>query len=607
MPARARKSPPKEDVPPSFGGADLLSRPVEEITRLAKRLNKDKAALSEMGPAIRVTVLSSFLTDYLVEMLPLMFARRGLAATITKGQYGAIAPALLDKEGSLFAETPDFLILLPSHRDLAHLPAPGCDVGTAARAVEKEVALWTDLWAHLPCPAVQLSFDPPLLRPQGDQDGLAPGGVVRHVRRVNMELADKAPSLVTLVDCEHLAQRLGQDKWHDPRLYHMCKQPFSFEALPELADSLAAVVSARAGRGRKVLVLDLDNTLWGGVVGDVGLEGLELGPETPEGEAFTAFQEYVAALKQRGVVLAVCSKNTEKMAHLPFREHSGMVLGESDIACFIANFEDKASNLLAIARELNVGLDSLVLADDSPVERAWVREQLPEVLVVDLPEEPAGFPRTLDAAKAFPVGRLTQEDLERAASYQARAQTRAAMSRAGDLEAFLAGLEPQATIEPVGPGSVDRIVQLIAKTNQFKLNPKVFSADEISKRAEHVIALHLRDRLQDYGIVAVAVLEPGDEALAIENWVMSCRLFSRRLEHVMRHLISERARELGAQHLRLVYRESDRNGLLADLLPELGFAPSEESGQEDIWVATSQIPDGMPEHYMKIIRPQQAD
>lgn len=602
MTAKARKSPPKEDVSSLLGGADLLSRPVEEITRLAKRLNKDKAALAASGPAIKVTVLSSFLTDYLAEMLPLMFARRGLAATITVGEYGALVPALLDKKGPLFTDTPDFLILLPSHRDLAHLPAPGCDAKAAREAVEKEVATWTDLWAHLPCPTVQLSFDPPLLRPQGDQEGLAPGGLVRHVRRVNMELSDKVTSQVTLVDCEHLVQRLGQEKWHDPRLYHMCKQPFSFEALPELADSLAAAVSACAGRGRKVLVLDLDNTLWGGVVGDVGLEGLELGPETPEGEAFTAFQQYVAALNRRGVVLAVCSKNSEKMARLPFREHSGMVLDESQIACFVANFEDKASNLVTIAKELNLGLDALVLADDSPVERAWVREQLPQVLVLELPEEPAEFPRAIDAAKAFPSGRLTQEDLERAASYRARAETQTAMGRASDMDAFLAGLEPEVTIEPVGPGSLDRIVQLIAKTNQFKLNPTVFSADEISKRMEHVIALRLRDRLQDYGIVSVAVLDPGDEALAIENWVMSCRVFSRRLEYVMRHLISERARELGAQRLRLVYRGSERNGLLAELLPELGFVSAGESGEEATWDSPADTPDGMPEHHMIIIR-----
>ncbi len=602
MTAKARKSPPKEDVSSQLGGADLLSRPVEEITRIAKRLNKDKAALAAAGPAIKVTVLSSFLTDYLAEMLPLMFARRGLAATITTGEYGALVPALLDKKRPLFTETPDFLIVLPSHRDLAHLPAPGCDAKAAQEAVQKEVATWTDLWAHLPCPTVQLSFDPPLLRPQGDQEGLAPGGLVRHVRRVNMELADKAPPQVTLVDCEHLVQRLGQEKWHDPRLYHMCKQPFSFAALPELADSLAAAVSACAGHGRKVLVLDLDNTLWGGVVGDVGLEGLELGPETPEGEAFTAFQQYVAALNRRGVILAVCSKNSEKMARLPFQEHSGMVLDESHIACFIANFEDKASNLVTIAKELNLGLDAMVLADDSPVERAWVREQLPQVLVLELPEEPAEFPRAIDAAKAFPSGRLTSEDLERAASYQARAETQAAMGRASDMDAFLAGLEPEVTIEPVGPGSLDRIVQLIAKTNQFKLNPTVFSADEISKRPEHVIALRLRDRLQDYGIVSVAVLDPGDEALAIENWVMSCRVFSRRLEYVMRHLISERARELGAERLCLVYRGSDRNGLLAGLLPELGFASGGESGEEATWHGPAEAPEDMSEHHMTIIR-----
>ncbi|MBT4770695.1 MAG: HAD-IIIC family phosphatase, partial [Rhodospirillaceae bacterium] len=580
------------------------SHPAEKITRLAKRFNKSPALLREAGPPLKVAVLSSFLTDYLVEILPLMFARRGFTAEISAGPYGVMAAALLDETSSIHTENFDLLLLLPSYLDLAHLPPTGCTKEEAESCVQKEADFWASLWKRLPGPCVQMSFGPPPLRPLGELDAFAPGGATLHGRRTNMELATRAPASLAFIDSEALAYRLGKERWHAPRLYHMCKQPFSFDAVAHIADCLAAASAGIFGRGRKVLVLDLDNTLWGGVIGDDGMQGIEIGPETEEGEAFSAFQAYILKLRQRGVILAACSKNADSIARQPFREHPAMILTESDFSAFVANFEDKASNLKRIAEELNVGLDSLVLVDDSPVEREWVRTRLPEVMVIDLPDDPAGFASALDDARAFPLIKLTSEDIGRADSYTNRTKTKQAMAATKDMDSFLAGLKPVIKVESVGPGTVERIAQLIAKTNQFKINPRTFTAEEIIARGEHVIALRLTDRLQDYGIVSVAVTKPGEGKLEIENWVMSCRVFSRRLEYVMRQLLAEAAKAEGAERLDLNLVETDRNGLLKDILPQMGFETRDGDGKKDvetIWSSIAQPPSSLPAHHMKIV------
>ena len=576
-----------------------------DLERAAKRLAKDPEALSLAGPKITVHILSSSLSDYLVNHLILMFARRGLAADIRQGDYGVIAGAIFDEANLLHTAPPDLFLILPNFRDLAHCPPLGATPDQEQLAVDAEVEFWCSLWARLPAPAVQLSFDTPALRHLGEIDGFTPGGLTRHVRLVNLALATRLPAALTLVDAEALAQCVGHAHWHDPHVYHLCKQPYAFAALPQVADALSAAAAGLLGKGRKVLVLDLDNTLWGGIIGDDGLDALELGPETPEGEAFTAFQHYVLQLRRRGVVLAVCSKNQDAIAREAFQRHPAMVLKEADIACFVVNFNDKATNIRIIAEQLNVGLDALVFVDDNPVERALVRRELPQVLTVELPENPAHFASALEDSRAFPLAYLTNDDLHRAASYTARASTTKAMASTADMDGFLAGLEARAIVEPIGPGSMDRIMQLLAKTNQFKLNPSTFTATELEAHSATVIALRLIDKLQDYGIVTVAVLTPDQDdvrVLCIRNWVMSCRVFSRRLEFVMFEEILNHARKAQANTIRLTYTVSARNGLVADLLPKLGFVSHE---QHDTFTApvlgVNEV--HTPPHHMEIVRP----
>ncbi|MDB5393966.1 MAG: hypothetical protein JWM91_1472 [Rhodospirillales bacterium] len=573
---------------------DLMSRPFEDLRALSKQLAREWDDVKDKGTPIRLSLLAGFTTDYLTDLLRLMLMRRGLAAEITTAGYGQLVGEVLTNGRSL-ANNPDIVLILPSHRDLRYAPRPGCTRDEADDAVREEAGFWVRLVEQLPAPAIMLSFDQPSERLLGELDGFAPGACGRHARMTNMALFDRLPRSASLIDGEALQARLGR-LWHDPYLYTLCKQPFAMKALPEVADTLAAQVAATLGKSRKVLVLDLDNTVWGGIVGDVGSEKLELGPETPEGEAFDHFQRFAQGLARRGVILALCSKNDQDIAWSAFRSHPAMVLKEEDIAAFVVNFEEKATNIRRIAETLNVGLDSVVFADDNPVERAWVHRQLPEVMVIDLPDNPALYAQAVDAAKPFPVVRLTREDLGRAASYKAVAIAKSASHAADDMDAFLKDLRAQAVIERIDERSIDRIAQLIGKTNQFKMNPFQFSLEELRKGAEGVIAIRLIDRLQDYGIVAVAVTDTEGDTLRVSNWVMSCRVFSRRLEHLMRQLLGERAAEAGARRILLTYVPSAKNGLVPAALAAVGF--SEEG--KNIYVSRAAPPPTMASHYMSV-------
>lgn len=538
----------------------------DELQRIGRRLGKALRSGETATPVRRVVIVSSFLTDMLADGLAGSLLRHDLVCAMQPAPYGALPSALV--AGGI--DPADVTVLLPTHRDFLHAPLAGCSEEEADAAAEREAAFWCGLWDRIEGSVIQLSFDPPAHRALDEGDGYLPGGLLRHARAVNRLMALARPSRVALVDAEALAARVGRD-WHDPRSYALCKQPFANSALGEVAETLAAAIAGQAGKSRKVLVLDLDNTLWGGVIGDVGPEGIVLGSETAEGEAFTSFQRYIKRLADRGVILAVCSKNKVEIAQEVFRQHSGMVLRETDIACFVANFEDKAGNIKAIAQALNVGIDSLVFADDNPVERAWVREQLPEVLVIDMPEEPARYAQAIEAAKAFPMQRLTAEDSARNASYRARAETVARAATSADLDGFLRSLDPVATVEPFSAATRDRITQLIAKTNQFKMNPHTYTVEELSARPDQVIALSFADRNQDYGIVAVAVWALEGDLLRVENWVMSCRTFSRRLENAMLHLLAQAARSAGATAIEIPFTPSAKNGVAADFLAALGM------------------------------------
>jgi FkbH-like protein len=381
---------------------------------------------------------------------------------------------------------------------------------------------------------------------------------------------------VDLVALDDRAARDGLAAWHDVALWHRAKQEISPAAAPLYGDLVARVFAAKQGRSAKCMVLDLDNTLWGGVIGDDGLDGIVLGQGSALGEAFTAFQDYARELSRRGVILAVCSKNDEANALEPFEKHPEMLLRRDDIASFVANWSDKAGNIKAIAAELNIGLDSLVFVDDNPFERALVRQELPMVAVPEVGDDPTDFPAILADAGYFEALTVTDEDRERSGQYQGNRLREALRSSTTDLPSYLRSLDMRLVWRPFDRIGLARTVQLINKTNQFNLTTRRYTEADVQAVMDDVRAfglqLRLLDRFGDNGIIAIIIGKMlNRDDLLIDTWLMSCRVLGRQVEPTTLNLIAAQAKLLGASRLIGEYLPTKKNGMVKDHYARLGF------------------------------------
>lgn len=537
---------------------------------------------------VRVALLASATPEHLLPPLRVAGLRYGLAVTARAGAYGQYRRELFDPSdpANLAGFAPDVLVLSLGQRDFLGAVPLDADAAGADAAVAAAVADLRGLWARgraLGATVVQQSFldtGAPLF---GGLDAVVPGAPARLNARLNAAAADAAAAEGVLwLDIARAAARDGLGLWHDPVRWLQAKMELAPGAAGAWGELAARLVAAARGKSRKCLVLDLDNTLWGGVIGDDGLEGIVIGEGSGAGEAHLALQRHALALKARGVLLAVCSKNEESVALAAFRDHPEMALGRDDFAAFVANWTDKATNLQAIARALNIGLDALVFLDDNPVERDQVRTRLPMVAVPELPADPALYVGTLAAAGYFEAAAFTADDRARAGQYAANAaRTEAAAALAaggGDMDAFLADLAMVAEAGPVAPLTLARATQLINKTNQFNTTTRRRSEAEVAALAADpgavTLTVRLADKFGDNGIVAVALLAPAEEGvLDLETWVMSCRVFGRQLEDETLNLMAAAARAAGAQAIRADFRPTAKNGVIRELFPRLGFAP----------------------------------
>jgi FkbH-like protein len=405
---------------------------------------------------------------------------------------------------------------------------------------------------------------------------------------VNLALQDVAPSFVTIHDIDQLAAAWGRVTWGDERFFHHAKLPCGPEQLVDYAHSLSSLILAQLGVVRKCLVLDLDNTLWGGVIGDDGLGGIRLGQGDPESESFVAFQRYVQALERRGVILAVCSKNTESVAREVFEKHPEMVLRLEDIACFVANWDDKATNLARIANQLNIGLNSLVFVDDNPAERAIIRRLRPDVAGPELPVDPSGYVMALEKHRFFQPLTLSAEDMQRTGYYRADAAREVAESSAEDLDGFLRTLDMSARVGPISPSTLERSVQLIHRSNQFNLTTRRHSAAEVLAMLENDFWLtrtvSLRDRFGDNGLISVLLAKKSGDTLEIDTWLMSCRVLKRGVEQFLLSHIIGVAKRRSLATIRGEYIPTAKNGLVRDHYKNLGFAQTkaDDSGRT-VW------------------------
>jgi FkbH-like protein len=585
--AAARRMREALSARPSYTVFARMQRAVDDIAAHARDMVRDA----------RIAVLGSATTSLLIPLLRALAFRDRIRAEFHEGAFGAFRQEILDPAGPLAAFRPTIALVAPHWRDL-ELPALGD--GEAGAVVTRIVREYRTLWASLAsrgCHVVQQTFD----LPPDDSAGLLATHVSasrrRLIRRLNLALGDELPSGVSLLDTEQIAAQVGLDRWSNVRLWHLARQHPASDALPELAEEQMAHVRAVLGLSRKVLVCDLDNTLWKGVIGEDGPDGIKVGPGSPEGEAFADFQRYIRELRERGVVLAVCSKNNPADAQLPFDSGRGMVLGRDDFAVFAANWDDKATNVRRIAAAIGVGLDSLVVVDDNPFERAWLRSQLPDVAVPELGPSVFTYVRDLDRGRHFPSVAWSPEDRLRADAYRQEQAREAERAGAATLDEFLAGLHMKGTCVPVADANIERVAQLTNKTNQFNLTTRRRTVADVRQLAAcgWTGVFSLRDRYGDYGIIGVMFCLPGPEpdCWSIDTWLMSCRVLRRDVEKFMLDCAVEAARAAGVARLRGRYVRTEKNTQVAELLPGLGFATvarSEAEGDYELRVESVASP-----------------
>ncbi len=542
-----------------------------------------KLPASERGQArrnARIAVLGSYTTSQFVGMLQLAALRRGIEIETYEAGYAQYRQEILDPSSGLYGFEPDFVVMA-MHAGETSMPGTS---DSPEDAVEAELGRWRSLWEVLDSRSnarvIMHNFALPLEAPLGNLTAKLPGARGTMLTRLNARLGEAAGDGVSIVDCERLSAAYGKRRWFDDKYWHAAKQAVSLDALPLLAKNTAAVLAAELGLGGKCLVLDLDNTLWGGVIGEDGLSGIRLGAG-PDGEAFSAFQQYILELRKRGVILAVCSKNNDADAREPFEKHPDMRLKLEDIAMFVANWNPKSENLGLIAESLNIGLDSLVFVDDNPAEREVIRSMLPEVEVVTLPSDPSGYVRALDDSLFFETSSFTAEDGKKTEQYRARARIAELESTSTSLDEFYESLQMKAVIAPFDEMHLPRIVQLMGKTNQFNLTTRRHGMGRVRKfmADENCVPLYLklRDRFTDHGLVGVVIAAMDGSTLDIDTWFMSCRVIGRTAEQAMFARICEDATKLGCEAIRGTYIPSAKNAMVKDHYEKLGFERADEA------------------------------
>jgi len=543
--------------------------------------------------SVRLAVLASATVDHLVPAIRVSGLRRRLLIDVYVGPYGQYRQHLLDVESPLHRLRPQIVLLSLTAREAIAAVPLAATVAEADAAISRSIdelrMLWRKARETFHATVIQQNFlnvAEPLF---GSYDRVVAGAPAQLIARLNERLSRAAAEDgVLLLDIARAAERDGLDAWFDITRWLQAKMEIAPQAAVVYGDLLTRVIAAQRGLSRKCLVLDLDNTLWGGVIGDDGVEGIILGEGSGVGEAHLALQRYAKQLRERGVILAVCSKNDLEVAEAVFRDHPEMVLKRTDIAAFVANWEDKAVNLRRVAEQLNIGLDSLVFVDDNPVERARIRQNLPMVAVPELPDDAALYVRCLADAGYFESVAFTVEDSRRSEEYVANTSREALRESSQSMDEFLRELDMSVTFGPFKQVDLARVVQLIGKTNQFNLTTRRHSFDDVARFVNDGKCLTLQfrviDRFGDNGLVSAMILCPDPQTadlVEIDTWVMSCRVFGRQLEREVMNIAVETAHRMGVRAFRGEYIPTAKNGVVRELYSMLGFTLEQKAASHD--------------------------
>jgi FkbH-like protein len=543
----------------------------------------------------RLALLRSFTLEPAIPLLRAEALARGIDLTVQVGDFNAYPQEILDRDSSLYHFAPDAVILAVQTADLApdlwrdYSDLAPEAVSAAVQRVSNSFSQWIRAFRERSSAALVVhSLEVPARPGAGVLDAQQESSQSAAIHQINQALRQSAGEHrgVYVLDYDRLVARHGRLRWLDERKWLIARMPIAADCLIEMAREWMRFVVPLSGKTAKVLVADLDNTLWGGVIGEDGMTGIKLGPEFP-GAAYQNLQRAMLDLTRRGILLAICSKNNVEDAMEALENHPGMILRPKDFSAVRINWNDKSQNLREIASELNVGTDTLAFLDDNPVELEQVRNALPEVTILDLPGDPLAYAAIVRDCPAFERLTLSSEDQQRTTLYATQRERSQAEQSFQSKEDFFRYLEQEAEVAPVSPATLARVAQLTQKTNQFNLTTRRYSEQQIVDMAArpgwHVLSIKVRDRFGDHGLVGIAITHDEADICEIETFLLSCRVIGRAVETALLSHLTETAKARGCQRLAGQFVPTKKNAPARDFYAQHGFQLLEENHDGSVW------------------------
>ena len=534
----------------------------------------------------KIAVLGGSTTHDIVAILELFLLNNGIRPQFYESEYDKWWEDVMFENPELKSFAPDLIYVHTTYRNLRNLPTVQMSTEEVDAGLDAEFVRFQQVWEKIAadhhCPVIQNNFEFPAYRLLGNADATDPRGCVRYINRLNERFAGYAQAHKDfyLQDIQYLSSCYGLDQWADALYWHMYKYALSLHAIPTLSYNLSNIIKALFGKNKKGLALDLDNTLWGGIIGDDGVENIEIGPETSTGQVYSEFQSYIRKPKDLGVILNVCSKNEEENA-IAGLNHPDSILKPDDFILIKANWDPKSKNLQEIASQLDLLPESFVFVDDNPAEREIIRTQVPGAAVPEIGSA-EDYIRILDHAGYFETTTLSADDAKRNEMYRQNAKRKELEQSFPDYGEYLRSLEMKGTIEGFIPMYYERIAQLSNKSNQFNLTTRRYTRAEIEQVAgsDDYIDLYgkLEDKFGDNGVVSVVIGHREDDTLHLDLWIMSCRVLKRDMEYAMMDTLVEKARALGIRTIRGYYYPTAKNHMVENFYETMGF--SKVSGDE---------------------------
>lgn len=577
----------------------ISSKEIREITdyfALYKIIEQEIKNINAKDAKIaKIAILSSFTINGIKETLFVKCCESGIFPRFYIGGYNQYSQEILNHNSGFNKFNPDLVIIFIDSRsilgELYLLPYKLSDEQRESWCDEKlkEIQLLIEKIKENSSTKILLhNFEIPLYSPLGFLENKQKFGFVESIEMLNFRLKDmfKNDAQVFIFNYEAFCSKIGKQNIINYKMYYLGDMKLDFQYIPALCDEYLSYVKSLMFLTKKCIVLDLDNTLWGGVIGEDGLEGIKL-DSTPEGRPFLEFQQYLLSLFNRGVILAINSQNNLDDALKVFREHPYMILKEEHFAAMQINWDDKISNMKAIAKEINIGLDSLVFIDDNKLNREMVKKALPKVLVVDLPEDPSLYLKTLMEINDFNTLQITEEDKKKGQMYARQRKRRNFQKVAVDITEYLKGLELVVTIEKVNPFNIPRISQLTQKTNQFNMTTRRYLEKDIKQFARNynflVVPVKIEDKFGDNGITGVAIVKKEPDKWRIDTFLLSCRVIGRKFEEVLLAYILQEAKKAEANSIIGEFISTEKNVPAKEFYKNNGFRLLKKEGELENW------------------------